>query len=317
MGINPNPVKIQFWNLPTGSKIAYFFFKGKEPRKHNPIIYLHGGPGGFVTPADTAVFCKLADDGYDVYLYDQIGGGKSARLVNIKEYSVERHLFDLEAIVNTIGASKVIFIGHSWGASLAPLFLAIHPDKVEKLIFSGPGGILPKKKPRNILAPDSLKLKRDDHKKYNSSDYLDSKSFKRFNKIFVNARTGKRIASDQEFDSLFGRLMTNQALKKSCNAISLKAASFEGVCGGYSNARTGKYVGRGKDQRKFLEKCDIPVLILLGECDYLQWEYVEDYLHVFKKSRLIVIPNSGHTVFSFQPDLCLKLTREFLLGTEK
>jgi len=111
--------------------------------------------------------------------------------------------------------------------------------------------------------------------------------------------------------------MTNQAMKKSCNSISLPPGNFKGVCGGYSNVRTGKYLNKGKDQRSILKKCNIPVLILLGECDNLQWAYIEDYLKVFKKSKLIIIPNSGHTVFSYQPDLCLKLTREFLTFTEK
>ena len=53
---------IQFWELPTGSKIAYYYFKGKEPRKNTPIIYLHGGPGAHVTSYDIAAFGMLAND---------------------------------------------------------------------------------------------------------------------------------------------------------------------------------------------------------------------------------------------------------------
>jgi proline iminopeptidase len=204
----------KYWNLPAGSRIAYYYYRGEIPRKPFPIIYLHGGPGGFVTSEDISVFSKLADDGYDVYLYDQIGGGKSNRLNNIREYTLKRHLKDLEAIIDIIGASRVIFIGHSWGASLAPLYVAKHSDKVEKLIFSGPGGMIPKKyEDPFIPLPDSVKLKNRMTDKHFASEYLDPAAYKRFNKIRNYAAFGLKIASDNEIDSLLDCLMTNKAKK--------------------------------------------------------------------------------------------------------
>jgi proline iminopeptidase len=32
----------------------------------------------------------LADSGYDVYLYDQVGSGRSSRLENIRDYTVQK-----------------------------------------------------------------------------------------------------------------------------------------------------------------------------------------------------------------------------------
>ena len=303
----------QFWNLSTGSRISYYFFKGQEPRNTTPIIYLHGGPGGFVTSNDISVFSKLADDGYDVYLYDQIGSGKSARLHNIRAYTVKRHLRDLEAIINLIGASKVIFIGHSWGASLAPLYLAEHPEKVEKLIFSGPGGLIPKNyKDIFIPLPDSVKLKNRESTKYFAYDYLDSSAYKRFNKIINYCGFGIKIATDNEIDSLLDCFMTNMSKQKNKSLNLAGSPNYEGGSGGYSHFRTGLYIDTGKDKRSFLKKLNTPVLILLGESDPIQWGCIADYLKVFKNIELIVIPESGHSVFSYQPEMCLTLTREFL-----
>lgn len=312
---NKAPENIQFWELPTGSKIAFYYFKGKEPRKNTPIIYLHGGPGAHVTSYDTVAFGKLANYGYDIYLYDQIGSGQSERLNNIMDYTVERHLKDLEAIVNIIGATKIVLIGHSWGASLAPLYIARHPDKVEKIILSGPGGIIPKNFDNKIPVPDSIKLKRKEIVKYSMSDYLDSKSVKRYNKICTEANKGVKIASDNEIDSLLDCLMMNKSNKN--NYDSLKKINFERGSGGYSNYMTGKYLYTGMDIRDTLSKCKVPVLILLGEYDDLPWACVNDYLKVFKNTKLVIIPNSGHSVFTYQPDLCLKLSREFLNSIEK
>jgi len=48
------------------------------------------------------VLGKLSKDGFDVYLYDQIGCGLSARLQNVNEYTPPRHQKDLIAIAELI-----------------------------------------------------------------------------------------------------------------------------------------------------------------------------------------------------------------------
>lgn len=78
----------QFWSLPTGSTIAYTKLEGSDGG--TPIIALHGGPGGYVHSRDIETLGALADAGFDVYLYDQIGSGLSARLENIRDYTAGR-----------------------------------------------------------------------------------------------------------------------------------------------------------------------------------------------------------------------------------
>ena len=67
---------VQYWELPTGSRIGYTLIPGRNNPKPTPIIYLHGGPGGFIGENHIAMLTPLADDGYDVYLYDQVGSGE-------------------------------------------------------------------------------------------------------------------------------------------------------------------------------------------------------------------------------------------------
>src|SRR5215468_1964568 len=85
----------QHWNLTSGSKIGYTLIPGKGDKKQYPVIYLHGGPGGHVTDRDIQTFSSLADSGFDIYLYDQMGSGQSERLKNIKDYTVARQVEDL------------------------------------------------------------------------------------------------------------------------------------------------------------------------------------------------------------------------------
>src|SRR5580765_2788289 len=88
-------INTKYWNLPGGSRIGYTLIAARGQKKLFPIIYLHGGPGGHITNYDIQIFTSFADSGYDVYLYDQIGGGQSERLTDIRTYTVKRHLQDL------------------------------------------------------------------------------------------------------------------------------------------------------------------------------------------------------------------------------
>ena len=97
----------QYWQLPTGSRIGYVKLPAKGIKKPYPIVYLHGGPGGFASDFMCNMLAPLTNDGYDVYLYDQIGSGHSDRLSNLEDYSVDRHKRDLEAIFQQIQTEKV------------------------------------------------------------------------------------------------------------------------------------------------------------------------------------------------------------------
>jgi DNA-binding CsgD family transcriptional regulator len=110
--IPPAPVPGQaFWELPTGSRIAYVKVPAVGPRRPAPIVFLHGGPGVADMAGDAAYFGQLARDGYDVWVYDQVGVGRSARLHDPTGYSVGRDAADLEAIRQRIGAQRLILIG--------------------------------------------------------------------------------------------------------------------------------------------------------------------------------------------------------------
>jgi proline iminopeptidase len=190
----------QYWNLSTGSRIGYVLIKAKNSSKTCPIIYLHGGPGGHINDSIIHDLLPLADSGYNVYLYDQIGSGQSARLNNIKDYTVDRNLKDLEEIIQKTGAQKVILIGQSWGAILATLFASDYADKIDKLILTSPGPIYPvNNNLANCKLPDSIDLQ--------NPVYTNAQGNKLANNIrtktmaFFATALGKKIATDAEADA--------------------------------------------------------------------------------------------------------------------
>ncbi|MBG6110198.1 proline iminopeptidase [Flavobacterium sp. CG_9.10] len=302
-------VTTQYWNLPSGSKIAYTMIEGKGTKKTSPIIYLHGGPGGYVYTKNIEILGKLSELGYDVYLYDQIGSGLSGRLEKVKEYTANRHKKDLEEIVNLLGAKKVILIGQSWGGALAVLFAADNLDKTDKLIFTCPGAIKPvNDELEKVKSPDSLQLKEP----YNPNAKAIAFALNpRYISISIWARFfGTKLASDKEADSYLTKLAT--VFTKGLVYDSSKAIAEEGGAGCYSNLNTSVSYGKLTDPRINLKKSKIPILVLKGQYDNINWGYTKEYLDLFTNHKLKIIPSAGHEIFVEQPEIYLNEIKIFL-----
>lgn len=299
----------QYWNLSTGSEIAYTLVQAKGDRKSSPIIFLQGGPGGPIYDSNIQVLSGLANYGYDVYLYDQVGCGQSCRLEKIEEYTVERHKHDLEEIVRMIGAEKVILIGQSWGAILATMFIADNSDKVEKVIFTGPGPILPiNTSLDNIRAPDSLNLRNPIFTNKQGSEKV--YSFRaRIVEICAKAFNMK-LASDNEMDDF--ATVLNYEMGKSTFCDTTKRGPIENGSGYYSMVKTVQSFQDVKDIRNRIKDCSLPVLIMRGQCDGMKWGYVKEYLDLFKNHKLIIIPEAGHSISKEQPELYLRSIMDFI-----
>jgi proline iminopeptidase len=298
-----------YWTLPTGSKIAYTVISSKGKKKPYPIIFLQGGPGGFISNRNINLLEPLSEDGFDIYLYDQIGSGFSERLSNITDYTANRHKRDLETIIKKIGTEKVILIGQSWGAILATLFIADNPDKVEKVIFTGAGSIQPMHEELiNIKAPDSLHLRKPT---YTNKEANEKTKNLRINAITFWAKVfGKKLATDKEADNF--QTYLNAELNKATVCDPSNALRAEGGGGFYAQVMTVKSFNDLKDPRPLLKNSKIPILIMRGQCDSQPWGFIEEYLELFVNHQLKIIPDAGHSISVEQPELYLKTIREYL-----
>ena len=299
----------QYWDLGTGSKIAYMLVAAKGIKKPYPIIYLQGGPGGFISDRNIKILAPLSEVGYDIYLYDQIGSGQSDRLVNINDYTAYRHKKDLEEIIKKTGAAKVILIGQSWGAILATLFIADNPEKVEKVIFTGAGAIQPMKQELlNVNPPDSLNLRNPPYS--NREANQKSKNIRMDASTYWAKSFGKKIATDKEADDF--QTYLNSELNKSTVCDTSNALKAEGGGGFYAQVMTVRSFSEIKDPRPTLKDCKVPILIMKGQCDSQPWGFVNEYLELFPNHQLKIIPDAGHSISVEQPELYLKYIREFL-----
>lgn len=304
---------IEFWDLPTGSKIAVRKYKSQTSETKLPIIILHGGPGAYSISFQPIVdvYSKLTANGHDVYLYDQIGGGLSARLNDISEYSLRRHIDDLKAIHSRIGSKQAIFIGSSWGATLSANYLAKYPDDVARVIFSGPGP---------IYRPDWTTVAEG-----NLDDRMSSKQKKNFDaaiekpRLFtaliladINPAAAAKFAPEQEMGPFFDKIANDHYLPLAICDPSKAVARSNGY-GFWSSRMTGKtLLDRTDDPKPALKKNGLPAMILRGSCDYKSEAVARQYASVFPNAEFVEVNEAGHMIYGEKPEEYLRLVRDFL-----
>jgi pimeloyl-ACP methyl ester carboxylesterase len=294
----------EYWELSTGSKIAYTQLKSDADSIKSTIIYLHGGPGGYIDDSVIETFGEISKQGYNVYLYDQIGCGLSERLKNPVEYTAERHSQDLKEILEKINAPNVTLVGQSWGGFLASYFVANNPSLVTKLILTSPGQIFP--------------IDSSNYNKFDSSDYIykltniDDRIDKINEKIndfslreiiwvaLANLTKNTRIITDNKVDGILHMVSKTFVIGMVCD--STKVSIPTGRPGMYCSMFTRKSCENISESiRDNMKKYDKPVLILKSECDYLDWEFAHEYKELYSNSELKVIKNAGHSIYTENP----------------
>lgn len=315
-----NPIKprqdTQYWTMQNGYKIAYTKIAGDTAEAKPAVIFLHGGPGGYIHSAIIHQMEEVADKGYDVYLYDQIGSGLSDRLPKPKDYSFERHLVDLHEIVTAqIKDEKVILIGHSFGGILATHYIAKHADNVEKLILSSPGDLQPYRMNSDGSMTDMNQL-------YPTPAAYPFKApqsvFEQTEKDFLQPRIVMSMvcalafnfkwASDKEFDDYTNTMASK--FTKGMVADLKNVRPEEGGAGGYSHGFS-NYYGNVTDVRAQLGKLNIPTLVLQGQYDQGEYSTVFEYADLLK-GEYRFIENAGHIIWWDKPQEYNQAILEFL-----
>ena len=99
-----------------------------------PVVVLHGGPGGGVTP----VMRRYHDPRlHRIVLFDQRGCGRSVPHASLEENTTWDLIADIERLREHLGIDSWQVFGGSWGSTLALAYAQTHPEKVSELILRG------------------------------------------------------------------------------------------------------------------------------------------------------------------------------------
>jgi proline iminopeptidase len=228
-------------------------------------------------------------------------------LEDIREYSLDRHVQDLEAIREQIRADRLIFVAHAEGSEIAVRYMNAHPDRVERVVF---------------YSPTSM---------WNDQDYFEANTRTAIQIIPSDAPVAIRqsvaltlglynpIAAEnyvsQELMTIWADLFTDEG-RMVCAGDRELAPDPESP--GYN-----QYVSLigdvtddiRPDPRIRLGEIFVPTILLRGECDYLDWGVVQQYWNSVPNIRIYYIENAGSMLHLSQPGAVKEIILGFLNET--
>ena len=305
----PPPAGVQFWDLPTGSRIAYVHAPASGTHRPTPVLFLHGGPG---TPGEgvPAAGALLAADGFEVYAYDQLGAGRSTRLADVTGYTVARQVADLDAIRAELGAERVVLIGQSWGGSLAAQYLSAYPQHVARVVFTSPGpiwaGAYPDGGGGDPWARMTAEQRRQRDALFGSPRLIAQAILQG-----INSNAAHALVGDDEADALMHAVAVLGKDSTRCPG-SAPAVVHDNHQGFYVNQQTVEDFAHIPDPRPALRQARVPALVMRGECDFVPWEETYEYRRTLPQSTLVYLPHTGHDIASGQPEAYAAVLRAFL-----
>lgn len=116
------------------SDLHEIYFEEVGNPKGSPVLFIHGGPGGGVSPDHRRYYDP---NHYRIILFDQRGCGQSTPHAELKENTTWDLIKDIEKLRAHVGIEKWIVFGGSWGSTLSLLYAETHPERVKGLILRG------------------------------------------------------------------------------------------------------------------------------------------------------------------------------------
>ena len=120
-------------NLPVSQLHTIFWERSGNPNGE-PVIVIHGGPGGGSQPSYRQYFNP---EKFDIIQFDQRGCGKSTPYAELNENNTQNSVSDIEVLRNHFGIDSWHVFGGSWGSTLSLIYAQNHPSRARSLVLRG------------------------------------------------------------------------------------------------------------------------------------------------------------------------------------
>jgi L-proline amide hydrolase len=287
--------------LPFGDHMTWYRVTGTPGKGKPAVVALHGGPGG--THDYLLPLAELADAGWPVVHYDQLGNGGSTHLDDADPGFWTPELFDAELgnLLNRLGiAGDYVLFGHSWGGLLAAKHASERPSGLRGLVIANSPASYPEwRKELKILRdllPSGINETLLAHEAAGTTDtreYFDAMM------VFYNRHVIRTRPWPREFKATFMDTLSNPTVYHAMN----------GPCEFH-------VIGSLKDWgvMDLLPAIDVPTLVISGRHDEVTQESVRPFLELIPGARGKVFEDSSHSPHLEEPELFRQVMLEFLAG---
>jgi proline iminopeptidase len=116
------------------SRLHELYFEESGDPKGQPVVFVHGGPGGGTDPEQRRFFDP---EFYRIILFDQRGSGLSTPFAELKENTTWDLVSDMEKLRTELKIDQWHVFGGSWGSTLSLIYAQTHPERVKSLCLRG------------------------------------------------------------------------------------------------------------------------------------------------------------------------------------
>lgn len=96
------------------------------------VLMVHGWPESWYSWRHQIL--ALADAGYRVVAPDMPGYGMTGKLPSTEDYTITELANYVVGIIDAVGESRAVLVGHDWGAAVAWSTVQLHPERFAALI---------------------------------------------------------------------------------------------------------------------------------------------------------------------------------------
>ena len=119
--------------LPVSTVHTLYYEQSGNP-EGQPVVFLHGGPGGGTNPDYRRYFDPAA---YRIVMFDQRGCGQSTPYASLEANTTWDLVSDIELLREHLGIDRWVVFGGSWGSTLSLAYAETHPDHVRAMVLRG------------------------------------------------------------------------------------------------------------------------------------------------------------------------------------
>jgi proline iminopeptidase len=258
-------------------------------------MLVNGGPG---LPCDYMrdSHSHLADQGFRVVTWDQLGTGRSDRPGDPGLWTIERYARELEAVRTGMELGRVHLLGQSWGGWLSIEYALTFPDGIKSLVLSNTAGDLPH------LVSELNRLRAA----------LGSETV-----TMMLRREAEGTIGHSEYKAAVELLNWRHVHRMEAIPPALKR-SIDGMVFDIYNAMQGPnefvYSGNLKDWNRVpdMHRIVAPTLIVVGEHDELTPACAMRMHREMPNSRIHVFPNCSHSTCFEDPEAYFAVLEGFL-----
>ena len=264
---------------PDGERLFYRVL-GTREADEDPIVVVHGGPGGGGTMYSLLPDLEPLETRHRVIYYDQRGGGRSSLPDDPEALDTQWFVEDLEAVRQHFDLDRLRIFTNSFGAVLVARYAETYPERVGRLIFASAIG--PRRADVTTLQTEQRARREPEVQK-------------RRNALIEELLAGTSedpMALCREFEAL-GRQQA-RAVGEPVSRATACHGSPEAIRYTYSQTAPITFESFGEwDFTRSLQALPAPLLVIHGGQDTSKRATSEAWARAVPDARLLVVPGSN------------------------